>query len=419
MEGEETEMRRDPDTLFEMTHRAMYSPKERIEMVHRRGMNRSQSRILTSVRAAVRAKPFLKNFQRKLEKATIFQLEDDFVCLAVQASMEAPDKILGMLRNSDVPYDLMWVEWNELLKVLELGGTEGLGEAFEMGMLIERDHRFPDLRIYQATMIAREKGARKIILSPVGLRWTPQEGQSRKKLAQTHDMRLNGLFKGMEQDEDENSLSMMYGLGPNWIQKYLDAKLSKDEFIDSVRPNHWYTELREITRQAVYAVPDTQLWVDGWLKSVGQQNIKTRHGEATRIIQGVMESFATIVAGDLRWIVTVMGLLNAFEVVGGTKMQLPLRSPETKKGPAKPYYEYRKIGIKVPKLKLTTLIARQFGGGRPKRAHMVRGHYRTRRNGVKLPREKWQWIPSHIRGDASLGWVQKDYVVEANPELKR
>ena len=45
-----------------------------------------------------------------------------------------------------------------------------------------------------------------------------------------------------------------------------------------------------------------------------------------------------------------------------------------------------------------------MAGGAVRRAHLVRGHFKCRKNGI------FWWMP-HVRGDASLGFVEKDYKV--------
>ena len=65
---------------------------------------------------------------------------------------------------------------------------------------------------------------------------------------------------------------------------------------------------------------------------------------------------------------------------------------------------------------LFTTVQKRLGQGLPKRAHQVRGHYRTQRYGVRLPVEQWIWVPTHQRGDANLGFIHKDYHVELADE---
>jgi hypothetical protein len=122
------------------------------------------------------------------------------------------------------------------------------------------------------------------------------------------------------------------------------------------------------------------------------------------------------ISGDLRFIVGFLALLNDFEMVTGPAETLSGTRLGVKSKTSKPFLEFRTLGIKLPKQKLFSTVQRRLGQGLPRRAHQVRGHFRTRRHGRRLPVEQWSWVPSHQRGDASLGFIHKDYNVEMNEE---
>jgi hypothetical protein len=104
--------------------------------------------------------------------------------------------------------------------------------------------------------------------------------------------------------------------------------------------------------------------------------------------------------GEARFLVAVLGLLNARNVVETQKID---------------HTEYNKKRVKQGKRELfshTILKVRPFivqhevvreGGHRNIRMHFVRGHFKHRRTGLF-------WWSMHARGDAKFGKVEHDYV---------
>ena len=66
------------------------------------------------------------------------------------------------------------------------------------------------------------------------------------------------------------------------------------------------------------------------------------------------------------------------------------------------YFAHKTIQLKLSEEE--QLLIKQTGARGESRAHLVRGHFKVRKNGVF-------WWSFHIRGDAGKGWINKDYEV--------
>ena len=67
----------------------------------------------------------------------------------------------------------------------------------------------------------------------------------------------------------------------------------------------------------------------------------------------------------------------------------------------RPYFEHKTVTLEIFKIKT---IRRADGNRAESRAHWVMGHFKRRSTGV------FWWAP-HVRGDSSIGWIEKDYEV--------
>jgi hypothetical protein len=76
-------------------------------------------------------------------------------------------------------------------------------------------------------------------------------------------------------------------------------------------------------------------------------------------------------------------------------------------GRIREFFSHNTISLDLPKGSATRSIARSIIARIRKRAHQVRGHWRRdwRHPGQKI------WVHSHMRGDASLGFVTHDFAV--------
>jgi hypothetical protein len=134
--------------------------------------------------------------------------------------------------------------------------------------------------------------------------------------------------------------------------------------------------------------------------------------------------------GMMRWVVTILACLN--EVPIDSHHVQPEGTVRTGLTGRRPLMDYHRIVLRVPKEKPVQYIERQLRVGTKRRAHEVRSHWRTYLHAEHCLRDEHPWeydyaegyrlcgkcmaygrlIHEHVRGDPSLGWVRKDYVVK-------
>jgi hypothetical protein len=147
------------------------------------------------------------------------------------------------------------------------------------------------------------------------------------------------------------------------------------------------------------------------------------------IIQAEMAEFT----GSMRFLVTVLAMLN--EVPVRTNYFQPPGYQRVGLTGKRRRLDYHKVSLTLPKTKPLQYIERHLRGqeDRHNRAHEVRSHWRTYLHDVYCRVDDHDWvydhengyrlcakceafsrrIREHVRGNAELGWVRKDYVVKA------
>lgn len=153
----------------------------------------------------------------------------------------------------------------------------------------------------------------------------------------------------------------------------------------------------------------------------------TPHQKRTTVIN-VFDGVAQEYFGILRWVCAALATINSMEPDGllETKEKRPPGSFRAS-GQLRPYKTNRHITIKLPGRSRPTTkhLLKLFQGAKRRMArHHVRGFWRTTAKQVS-PGERWQWLYSarhremrwiiwvneFDRGDAALGYVQRDYTV--------
>lgn len=84
------------------------------------------------------AEPVAGQLVRSLSTANVLRLDDEFTSAAQNLSDNAPEHILRMLEAGQLPFDRVWIEWNERARVAAMGGTPTNDMAMECGYFLER-----------------------------------------------------------------------------------------------------------------------------------------------------------------------------------------------------------------------------------------------------------------------------------------
>jgi len=166
-----------------------------------------------------------------------------------------------------------------------------------------------------------------------------------------------------------------------WDVHKLSSRNALGDVRDGLLQRFWFCDTEALT----------------WMRGSG-------YGYYERDSQLVSDSCA-LLADDLRFLITAFLMLNSnwldADHVSRSGNKVILR------GRAVPRNEYKQLRIGItPKeieRKLTTLVVKQR---LPSREHDVRGHSRKLASGRRI------WIRPHKRGNAALGVIHKDYLLD-------
>lgn len=372
--------------------------------------------------------PILNSYRQSLRTAHRFALDNDFTQYATEISNTTkPEKLLYRLQFATLPYETTWIEFNLHVKVRTMRAFHGLsgvpeGVAPRMGVLLKR---------IDETAATVEMVGEKIadnVTAPClhGYVYSLDE--------RTLDYRRK--YNGLTPFSLHRRAALLNKKEPLW-QDLNDPKLG--EVID------------QVGRGALWGYAKKSGVIEpGELKSLQVPSFLMQHGEVCfspfydffeetshtnlQIMQKMSSTIDSEIAefcGMMRWIVTVLALLN--EVPTRTEHAQPshmIRAGLTKRLPA---FDYHRVTLRLPKTKPVPYLERYLANvERKHRAHMVREHWRTYLSEQPCPREEHMWeydydngyrlcarclsssrlIHEHKRGDESLGWIHHEYTIK-------
>jgi hypothetical protein len=310
------------------------------------------------------------------------------------------------------------------LAELGLSRDPGDGDSGHVGMLLETLDRGGDTPVYRVSVAtellgheadqAGDRHPEAVTLMPIGFiydptsaqlsdRLTPQERQLNQEISRLEVVRTKG-------EEAPRYVPRLYAVGGAWSQRALeDAEQAqaRQALADKVR---------------YFAVGGTAVLLNEVEASLRKPEAEA---ERQRMVRRILEQGA----GDFRTLVAILSLLNSRPVVQSDVRVAPGVRMEIR-GRRLPYLERHTVRLAVPKSRAEALVEQQIAEGRPRRAHEVRGTMCHSRDLSSRCRHSWSrdargvercvicggrrwWRRPHMRGDARLGFVEKDYRVEA------
>jgi len=385
--------------------------------------------------------------QRSLIKRSArFTLDDEFVEMATRvAGTASPEKMKQMTQMATLPYEVTYLELNLHVKVRTSATLAGYGDEYEihstvpkrLGLLLKRD-------------MTRPTSWAMFLIGPLAFR----EGD-----IEEHVTTLPGVYLF---DADETG--PLHKVGAAGQAPFISRNaigienVTPVDIFNGMRAMSWGYSFAEVTDSALeekvgetfrklgkktppMLEPHSSLSVNAFYQAVLDclpERASTT--ELNNMIQSWFMDFSVGLkenSGILRWVVTVLAMLNEVpttsnHVVKPGSQRIGLHH--------KNLLDHHRLSLKLPKTRPIQFIERKLRHAiaAKKRAHEVRSHWRTYQTELscKPADHKWEYdhsagyrlceicesygrlIPEHIRGDETLGWVRKDYVLEANPEAK-
>lgn len=394
----------------------------------------------------VRRQPYLGEavkLNNKLRQAHCFSLDESFVRQAVHLSMEPPHVIYDFWQRAYMPYQSVWIEFDEyfrgqeqyravgaeppdinpddrqdrtgyLLEMLDGPGNFMLWPIFSSG-------NGKTYAGYTGLMINALKDATTVQVDFNHPR--PNLGFSSSDLSKgTHDYLLS------YQLPDEQLTAIEKLLGQRYHDRLIEMMAFGRLYTGAMaRGNPEYLPVIDKMVRRIAPVISPFYTIQTLPDSIGE--LKRGTTEFTKHLLGVSSS---VTEGDARFVAIVLGLLQSSWV--HTDRIRPAGSRRYVRGKTLPYLEQHTLTIMAPKERILTAkeIASRIAPSGSKRAHEVIGHlcYSQKRlnkdcshewkpNGIHTQEEcplcgslRWYRHP-HQRGNAGKGFVDKDYNVTA------
>lgn len=394
-------------------------------------------------RARKRIEEVMMRYRIDMKHANRFMLDDDFTRYATHMANAQPEKVLSRLQYATLPYEQTWIEFDLHVKVdtirqlhkVEQKGYEGI--ARRMGFLLQRisDTEAVCTLVSDVSDVDPNDGA--VIPHIVCYFFSLNE----------HNFLLdNRSFFGCNPVQINEEPGLMQ---PEY---HITASFRHDPDLETDHLGK--ASLWGYTGAQAPLPPRSPYLNHGDISSLRTPSFLMRHGDIGfsrmfdpyRMIfeeRGQQKKLNLLILaemrefiGQVRWLVTVLAMLNQVPVYA----EHVVRSHQMKVGQFKKHVtsDYHKVTLRLPKTKPLPYLERHIRGPseRRHRAHEVRAHWRTYLHAEHCGMEDHDWtydyddgyrlcgkcmaygrlIHEHVRGNAELGWVRKDYVIK--PSVK-
>jgi hypothetical protein len=375
--------------------------------------------------------PLIMAYRHAMRHANKFVLDKEFTEYATHVSNRStPEKVLARLPLCTLPYETTWIEFDLLAKVRAMRTFHGLSPLPETGTVANR----------MGVLLERVSDTMSTVtLVCEGEPWTTPN------------------LTGYVFSTDETTFlanQTFHGMTPFAAAYRVDKLRGMPAFRDVMNEPDSADIMHRVAHGTMWGFSATSGVIDNstdFIKNIRTPEFLRRHGElafsrfydffemAGRTNQQIMTATGKLISdeiaeftGMMRWLVAVLAMLN--EVPTRANFIQPshtMRHGLTKRGAA---FDFHRLTLRLPKVKPIPFLERHLSNvERKHKAHKVRQHWRTYLHVDQqcLPEEHaWEYdnehgyalcgkcmafrrrIPEHVRGDPSLGWVHKDYLIK-------
>ena len=351
---------------------------------------------------------------KNMRQATRFVLEDELTEYVARLSAQiSAERVYQMLTEvARLPTDLIWVEWNEKVRVKEINAAvDNFLEDTEMEHISDRvgylcentgDDRamftmaFRDNNFDNKVTIANQPfliGAEKVYMSPVGFELNfsgaYSEEESRRRVA-------DFLY-----DDDEKSIEGFINTGMSGYNSFESFQSANREASRQLLSRWWTANMAgEKMLELIDSIVACQTHAVHWWCHTDNGNFDSE------MLARASSMALTSAEGDARFMICLLGVLNFDWFINEPTRKFAhtrVRYGKVRKG-----NEYRVITLKLPKKTGQVVnIDQHEEATTTKRLHEVRGHWCVRRKSGKR-----YWRKAHKRGDKSIGTITKDYKLD-------
>jgi hypothetical protein len=400
---------------------------------------------LTARQAKV-MEPSFAAYRQDMRQAHRFVLDDEFTKLATEISCRVPpEKLLYRLQYATLPYETTWIEFSLPVKVNAMRRIHGLGPIHEIGSKLGLlMHRISETDAVLQVICETYGNDIMVVPACFAMFWSVNEGDWSRRMGrsrhgcETFDFRRVAGFwagrvraeKGISEAERARRLAFCSTLmegGPLWGYSARGGPTSVLE-----GPNDLFglvvPKFLERHGTLGYSRHHDTL----------TQAMAMRSGERGRhMIGDLMANETTEFTGTMRWLVVVLAMLNEVPVRAGyVRPHGQIRVGLTAK---RPLLDYHTVTLHLPKTEPIAFVEKRLSNAEiiHRRGHKVMQHWRTYLHDVHCAADAHDWeydydegyrlcgkcmsygrlIHEHVRGDPSLGWVHKSYVIKPSDKF--
>jgi hypothetical protein len=373
-------------------------------------------------REAEQLAPALLRYRILMRDAHRFVLDDDYTRLATEVSNRlTPKKLLHRLFYATLPYETTWIEFDLRIKVHTMRAFHQINDPLfnfadvspRLGLLL---HRLSDTAAV-CELVSEMQGT--VMATLICYFFSTTEHDFTRHDGRRVDCQPFSSTEGVI----DRMLKAGHDIGKGALWGFSSEPTKK-------------VMVETIDDMATLAIPDFlehhgDSGYSGMFRPISHITVQ-RGGKNIKTMADVMAKETAEFTGMMRWVVTVLTMLN--EVPMHAEHVQPAGTIRTGLTARRKMVDYHRVTIRLPKTDPVAYIERHFRHTSRHRAHEVRSHWRTyvKDNKTCKPDDHdWTYdheegfrlcgicfafgrrIPEHIRGDATLGWVNKQYVIKS------
>tara|TARA_R100001163_G_C5059136_1_gene195786 strand:- start:779 stop:1963 length:1185 start_codon:yes stop_codon:yes gene_type:complete len=345
-------------------------------------------------------------FYKNMRQATRFVLEDELTEYVARMSTQISAKELyEMLTEiSRLPTNLVWIEWNEKIRVREINASlDNFIENTELDHISDRvgylcettgDETAIFTMAFQDHKVTNNSiGSEKIYIAPIGFELNFSGPYSEKE---NRERVADFLY-----DDKNKTVDGFINTGMSGYNSFESFQSANREAASQLLSRWWVDQMAgERMFDLVDSIAICQTNAVHWWCQTDNNNFDAD------VLSKVSQMSITSAQGDARFMICLLGVLNFDWFINEPTKKFA--HTRVRYGKVRRGNEYRVITLKLPKKTGQVININQHENSTAtKRLHEVRGHWCVRRS-----TNKRYWRKAHKRGDKSLGTITKDYKLD-------
>jgi hypothetical protein len=353
-----------------------------------------------------------------MRSARRYFLDEEVTEAASLLGVNHPELLVEMLRRARAPFAKLWLEWPSAAQMRAIGRERPDDAPERCGVYIERlDETRPLYRLTGVGAVTHPLPTGAVAESPISVIYNLDDPTGLP--VPLGEVRLISETTGYSEEELRRFL-----VGNSYYGK---AEGTAPVALDEAERRTRAKQCEVLTSHAMVAFTPASGRVYRDVLT-GRNPFYNRPAYRSAVVQLMTEALHEQ-TGMWRFALSALALINARDY---TTSDAPFKSGKNRwiGGKVVPYLEHRLVSLKLPRKIVVRRVTKSLGESLPRRRHEVTGHFKsshkrgdpncqhvyvneteTRELCVLCDHIRW-WVNEFERGDASLGYVTKDRLVQ-------